>query len=433
VIEIDPRLLVRAAAVYIPAALILVASAWRRPDARVTAGALLAGVWNVVAVLALHVASQRWQWWTYDAEGGLLLGLPVDLYLAWVCLWGVLPAIAFRTLPIGFIVLLALTADLLLMPAAAPVVTLGPHWLVGEGIGLAIGLVPAQLLARWTARHEQLVGRALLQVAAFTGLLVFVLPAVILDNTGVRVDLDMPPWQWGLIAQVIAIPAILGLTAVQEFVSRGGGTPVPFDPPRRLVTSGVYAFVRNPMQLSAAVVLLLLGVFARSWWLAAAAVMAHIYSIGLAGWDEDEDLRARFGDGWVTYRQGVRRWVPRWRPWHAPAAPPARLYVSGECGMCTQVGGWFAARGARGLTIVAAESHPSRMLTRITYDAGDGSVPAAGVAAIARALEHLHFGWAFAGFVLRLPVVVSVVQLLVDASGGEPRRIGGAVDSPMAR
>ncbi len=159
--------------------------------------------------------------------------------------------------------------------------------------------------------------------------------------------MDRPTWQISLIAQVLALPAIVGLTAVQEFVARGGGTPVPFDPPRRLVTTGVYAYVRNPMQLSAVVLLFLLGFVLRNPWVSAAGVMAHLYSAGLAGWDEDEDLRRRFGEDWLAYRRGVRRWVPRFRPWHPPDRPPARLFVAEGCGMCRDVGRWFARRGAQ--------------------------------------------------------------------------------------
>ena len=58
---------------------------------------------------------------------------------------------------------------------------------------------------------------------------------------------------------------------------------------------------------------------------------------------------------------------------------------------------------------------------RITYEAGD--YRASGVEAIARGLEHIHLGWAFVGFTLRLPVVGGLAQLLVDASGGEARVI----------
>jgi protein-S-isoprenylcysteine O-methyltransferase Ste14 len=422
----DRYLLVRAASLYIAVMLTGAVWVWRRPSARAVAGAMLASLWNVPVVLALHLAAVNFGWWHFDARGGLLLGMPVELYLSWVWLWGAVPALGFPSLPLGAVLVVAWAADLVLMPAATPVIRLGPAWMVGEAVGLFAGLLPGQLLARWTSRGEHLAGRAVLQVAAFSGLLLFVLPAIAIDGSGSRWlnPAARPAWQLGLIAQALAVPALLGLTAVQEFVARGAGTPVPFDPPRRLVTTGVYAYVRNPMQLSAVVLLFLVGLVLRNAWVSAAGVMAHLYSVGLAGWDEDEDLRQRFGEDWITYRRGVRRWVPRCRPWHRADRPSARLFVAEGCGMCRDVGRWFERRGARHLAIVPAESHPSAALTRITYEPGDGTRHTSGVEALARALEHVHLGWALVGWLLRLPVICQFAQLLTDASGGEPREIG---------
>jgi protein-S-isoprenylcysteine O-methyltransferase Ste14 len=424
----DRYLAVRAASLYIAVVLTAVLYAWRRPTGRARAGASLALFWNLPVVLALHLTAGHFGWWRFDAHGGLLLGMPVEMYLSWAWLWSVVPFFAFPSLSLGVVLLLALAADLVLMPAAAPVIVLGPAWLSGEVAGLLIGLLPSQLLARWTARNEHLVGRAFLQVAAFSGLLLFVLPAIAIEGSGGTWVNPMirPAWQISLAVQALAIPGLLGLTAVQEFVMRGGGTPVPFDPPRRLVTTGVYAYIGNPMQLSAVVLLLLLGVFLGNAWLSAAGVMAHVYSAGLAGWDEDDDLRRRFGDDWITYRRGVRRWIPRCRPWYRSDDPPARLFVAESCGMCRDVARWFERRGARRLAIETAESHPSGALTRITYESGDRTFSATGTEAIARALEHIHLGWAMLAFLLRLPIVGPLAQLLADASGAGPRTIPAA-------
>jgi len=84
------------------------------------------------------------------------------------------------------------------------------------------------------------------------------------------------------------------------------------------------------MQVSAVLLLIGCGVAAANIWLALAGVMAHLYSSGLAGWDEDRDLRARFGDRWIAYRNAVTSWVPRLRPWYDPDTPPARFYIAGE-------------------------------------------------------------------------------------------------------
>jgi protein-S-isoprenylcysteine O-methyltransferase Ste14 len=421
----DPYLIVRAASLYITVVVTVAVWLWRRPTDRAWVGAALGFLWNLPALMLLHIAATRFEWWRIDAEGGLLLGMPVELYLAWAWLWGAVPALAFPRVPLAIVIAVALVVDLIAMPAAEPVIRLGPAWLAGETVGLLICLLPSQLLARWTARDERLPARAVLQIVMFTGLVVFLLPLVIVETSGSAWvnPVDRPAWAFSLIVQVLAVPALIGLTAVQEFLERGEGTPVPFDPPRWLVTTGIYAFVRNPMQVSAIALLLLLGLFVENLWIAAAGVMAHIYSAGLAGWDEDVDLVNRFGQSWRDYTKNVRRWFPRLRPWYPPDAVVARLYVSEDCGMCRQVGEWFARQGALGLSVVAAERHPTRSLTRITYEPVANGRPAAGVEGLARAVEHIHFGWALLGFAVRLPILRSLTQLLADAAGAEPRRL----------
>ena len=430
--RIDPYLLVRAVSLYSAIVLLGVLCAIKRPHGRRLTGALLSMAWNGPALLALHVVAVNSGWWSFDAEGGLFMGMPIDLWLAWAILWGPAAALAFPSARLITVCAVALAIDVVLMPMASPVVRLGPDWLTGELVGIAFCLVPAQLLSRWTAEDRRLPGRALLQVIAFTALLMWLLPTIAIEasSTTWANPFERSTWIVSLLVQLLALPALLGLSAVQEFVTRGGGTPIPFDPPRRIVTTGPYAYVANPMQVSAIVVLLLLGVVLQNFWVAAAGVMAHIYSAGLAGWDEDADLRERFAGAWPAYRASVRKWIPRRRPWYRDAQPIATLYVSEECGMCSEVAAWFRRRGARGMAIVAAEDHPRGGLRRITYEANDGSYSASGTDAIARALEHVHVGWALAGFAIRMPIVSPLIQLIADASGAGPRpvrdRVSGA-------
>jgi protein-S-isoprenylcysteine O-methyltransferase Ste14 len=424
-VKIDPFLAVRAGSIYLATTLTIVVWAWRRPSPGATAGAALAFFLNIPVVLAVSSAAAQLGWWQFTATGGLLLGVPVDLLLSWAWLWSFVPALAFPTLPLAAIAIIVMASDIILMPFGAPVITLGSRWLIGEAIGIVVGVVPGQLLARWTARREHVAGRATLQALTFGMLVMFVLPAAVIEGSGTTWlnPIALPVWKVSLALQALAVPAMLGLTAVQEFATRGGGTPVPWDPPQRLVTSGIYSYLANPMQLSGVLLLLVLGFVLRNTWVSAAGVMAHFYSAGFAGWDEHDDLRRRFGSDWDLYRHNVPRWRPRYRPWHCDTEPPARLFVANSCGMCRQVGTWFADRGARHLEIVPAEEHPSRALTRITYESGDGTFTTHGVDAVARALEHLHFWWALAAFALRLPIAAQLAQLLADASGAQPRRI----------
>lgn len=432
----DRLTLLRAAALYLPLCFAGIAWLATSPGPRDRAAVFLATAWNVPSLLALHIAATRFGWWSFGVTDATIAGFPVDLYVGWAVAWGALPILLGRRLPVGIAVLIAVAVDLVAMPRLAPVVRLGENWLVGEAVAVGACLVPAQLLGSWTREDARLPRRAMLQALAFGGVALGVLPAAILEWSGGSWALlvSRPAWLTGILMQLIGGAALLGVSAVQEFATRGGGTPVPFDPPKRIVTSGPYAYVRNPMQLSAALVMLGWGALLGSWWVAAAGVMAVVYGAGFAAGDERGDLVRRFGGRWSGYATSVRSWIPRWRPFDAARSiesalggaivpGPATLYVAEECGPCSEVRAWFDARSPVALGIVAAERHPTRSLTRITYDPGDGTGDSVGVAALGRALEHVHLGWALIGMFVRLPVVCWLLQIVTDASGGGPKHV----------
>src|SRR5262245_30484385 len=118
----DRYLLVRAAALYITVVLTVGVWAWRRPDARAVRGAVLACLWNLPAVLLLHVVATRAGWWRFEASGGLLLGMPVDFYLEWVWLWGGLALLAFPSQSLSVLVLVLFAIDAVLMRSGEPVI-----------------------------------------------------------------------------------------------------------------------------------------------------------------------------------------------------------------------------------------------------------------------------------------------------------------------
>src|SRR5436190_19455985 len=91
--------------------------------------------------------------------------------------------------------------------------------------------------------------RALLVAPAVSSLWTYFVPKWIV---GTRAFESPRPLGW----IVVAIGAAIGLPCVWEFAWRGLGTPAPFDPPRRLVISGPYRFVRNPMYLGMGIALI---------------------------------------------------------------------------------------------------------------------------------------------------------------------------------
>jgi protein-S-isoprenylcysteine O-methyltransferase Ste14 len=123
-------------------------------------------------------------------------------------------------------------------------------------------------------------------------------------------------WRW-----LAAIPSVLGfavaLRCVWDLGWTGRGTPAPFIPPQRLVVTGFYRYVRNPMYVG----------FAFGWiglWVvfghpdprliaavAAVALGVHLFVL----FYEEPTLRKKFGAEYEEYCRNVRRWWPRVTPW----------------------------------------------------------------------------------------------------------------------
>jgi protein-S-isoprenylcysteine O-methyltransferase Ste14 len=402
---------VRGLGLFGPLFAVILAAVLRPPPPARMAAAILASAWTVTVLPAVNLLAVRQEWWSFHAEGGTVAGLPVDLLLGWVLLWGTLPALAAARLPLAVTVGGLTWLDLVLMPRLEPVVRLGGSWLHGEALAVVAALLPALLLARWTDRGRRLPVRALAQLT-LVGVLLLALPLVVLA----------PPRPagpaLGIGVQVLAVPLLLGVAAVHEFAVLGHGTPLPYDPPRRLVTSGPYAYVRNPMQLSLVLTYLVLAAFTRDPRLLAGVVVVVTYSAGLASWHEDDQLRRAHGPEWDRYRAAVRPWLPRRRAW--PGMPPARVHVAATCGVCDDVGQWIRRRSPVALEVVPAEGHPAG-LRRITYESCDGHDRAQGIAAVARVLQHLGLGWAWLGWALLLPGVAPATQFVVDGLGSGPR------------
>ena len=405
----DPAV-VRSLGLALPVVAVAILCVRRPPTQRELAAMIVASAWSLLALLPVNLVAQRLGWWAYDVDGAVWQGIAVDLWLAWALLWGALPALLLRSgWPAVGIAAGLVWVDLGAMPLAHPAVRLGETWLVGELVAVAFVLVPALFLARWTLLDRHVVVRGWAQALCAGGLIVGGPLAVLAPE---------PRWPDVITSagiQLAVVCALPSVAAMRELAIVGRGTPLPYDPPSRLVTSGPYAYVRNPMQISMVLVFVALALTFGDAWLLVAAVAAAAYSVGLAAWHEGAQLRTAFGDGWVGYRAEVPSWVPRWRP---AVIDRATLWVAADCGICSEVGRWFLRHEPRGLAIRPAAEHPE-VLYRVTYESA--GVRVSGVAAVARALNHIDLRWAMAGWALGLPGVRHLVQLCTDAFGAGPR------------
>jgi len=408
---------------YFPIAFSAIIGFLRPRRQRLFVACLLGALWVAASLPVLETINAHMHWWRYELSGASLCGTPLVLYFGWIVWWGILPQIALDGLSVASSTLLLLSLDVLMIPKA-PLIGLNPAWLAGEGVAVLIVLLPALCLARWTLANKHLRLRAALQVALAGLLFLYLVPQIafaLRPGRGWTPLLEMPGWQRQIVAQVMLLLALPGLSAVMEFAGRGGGTPIPCDPPTRLVASGVYRYIANPMQTSCVLAMACWALTLRNAWLLGAAAIALAYSAGIAAWDEGQDLEARFGDAWTAYRRAVKNWLPRWRPYHA--GPPARLYIAAACEPCSELRMWIERRRPLGMEIVDAETLPAGSIRRMRYEPADGTGAVEGIRAMGRALEHLNLGWALAGAALRLPVLCQCVQTVMDASGFGPRTL----------
>jgi protein-S-isoprenylcysteine O-methyltransferase Ste14 len=405
-------ILARYLCLLVPVAVLLAAArADRTRPGRAGAGLAFAGA--LVGIAALHEIATVAGWYTFAPVDGAFRGMPVDLWLGWAILWGPVPVLLRRFLPLPVALGVLLWLDVVAMPALEPLLVLGPDWMHGEVLGLLLIALPAQLLGRWTADRRRLRVRVLLQMALFAGLLLWLTPTVAftLGDGGWDRLASLPAPVLVLLAQAAFLIAVPALAAVGEFAVRGDGTPFPWDPPRTLVTTGVYAYLANPMQFSSVLLLLLLAAATRSAGLAAATLVAAAFSVTVAVPHEREDLISRYGEAWLDHRREVRDWWPRRAPYLGPVA--ARLWLDDDCGPCSAVRDALLGRAPVNLAIRPASEYPET-LWRARYEAVDG-YRAHGVAAVARGLEHTGLLRAYAGWILLLPGLTGLAQMVIDA------------------
>ena len=155
--------------------------------------------------------------------------------------------------------------------------------------------------------------RALFWTLVLPGVFAFYLPWRFFGLREVRLDLATPRQWLGIFC--ISVGTLLLLVCIWEFARRGRGTLSPADPPRHLVVSGLYRFVRNPMYLGVTLIVLGEVVLTRSlplltYWVIWFAIV-NVFVIGY----EEPTLRGQFGDDYDRYTSNVGRWIPRLVPW----------------------------------------------------------------------------------------------------------------------
>ncbi|MBV8032074.1 MAG: isoprenylcysteine carboxylmethyltransferase family protein [Betaproteobacteria bacterium] len=114
---------------------------------------------------------------------------------------------------------------------------------------------------------------------------------------------------------VVGVPGVVDSFA--RFALEGLGTPAPIAPTQKLVVSGLYRFVRNPIYIAVVAVILgqglLFGDSRLLWYGALLWLFFHAFVV----MSEEPILEETFGTEYENFRANVPRWIPRLTPWRA--------------------------------------------------------------------------------------------------------------------
>ena len=144
--------------------------------------------------------------------------------------------------------------------------------------------------------------------------------AVLIPYWICRWHMAPPLLGWSAIRVIGAVLIVTGLPLLLDsfarFAIQGLGTPAPVAPPRHLVVSGLYRYVRNPMYVAVSAMVFGQGLFFGSVQVLqyglAVVVGFHLFVLLY----EEPTLRGKFGSEYSNYCQHVRRWWPRMRAWN---------------------------------------------------------------------------------------------------------------------
>jgi len=137
------------------------------------------------------------------------------------------------------------------------------------------------------------------------GIVAFALPAFITNEMSANE---------GVLSMLALLFMLLAIAiycwCVWDFVIFGMGTPAPIDSPKKLVSSGLYCFTRNPMYIAVFCFITGWVLLYFNWpvFLYAMSIMSCIQVLVI--YYEEPVLLQLFGNEYCDYKKDVNRWLP---------------------------------------------------------------------------------------------------------------------------
>lgn len=282
--------------------------------------AVAAGVVHFLLASSIELFVMSQGVYNYIIQKQMLWDVPFDIHLGWAALWGAGLCMGWRSVRgvwkpilVAGAIGATLAMDFAALGTGQIFTPLTPLWWLWDLGALVVLALSTLAFFKLVLEHHALYFRAAVYGVGYGFIFYLLLPAMILTLSRSRNNLTVILNPLSLAA--LAICSLPGLIAAFQFATNGNGSPLPLDPTRKLVTNGIYAYVRNPMQISGVCAAIVWAVTAQSWFL-----WIYVFDLAvlltLTKIFEDRELAERFGSEFDRYRTHVWCWLPRLTPYH---------------------------------------------------------------------------------------------------------------------
>ena len=112
-----------------------------------------------------------------------------------------------------------------------------------------------------------------------------------------------------LYAGILVFPSgvVVAFLALRNF-KRAKTNIEPWKPTRKIVSSGIYGYTRNPMYLAFCLGQTGIGLMVNSLWFLVGSIVLGIFLYHIAIKKEEAYLEKKFGEDYILYKNRVRRW-----------------------------------------------------------------------------------------------------------------------------
>ena len=88
---------------------------------------------------------------------------------------------------------------------------------------------------------------------------------------------------------------------------------MPLDPPKELVVTGPYRYVRNPIYVGVLIIVMGYFLWFKTVWMVIYAVVAFLGIHLFVTLYEEPTLKKKFGAAYENYCKSVPRWIPKFK------------------------------------------------------------------------------------------------------------------------